>query len=389
MGDSLADDGPAKRVKLEARPQRFQAQPAVPAGGANPQPQAPSRLLPLSPQRLHPLGEQRQQQHGHQAQAQPLQRPPPPPPPPEQHHNYRDHRLHHQQGQQHQQQHPPLPHHQAHHTQRGHVGALSASIAMAASPLMEDANGCWSGGVSGVFDGSWKWPSSSPMPPQPHMVVAFQPLGNCHFNVFPASIASPAAPLPPSASSGERIRNCPSVVLAKPCVPGWVPPHLDLAAPPIPSHSTSCPPSLTYHLSPTDAHPPRLSFMPRSRPASAIPSTPQPLHRLPLAASLAPCPVSHKPCLSLFASVPTPVSNHLASHHLPSPSGLPPTTKVNPGSSVIIVPPPARPVQQDDSARRSSTDRNPPRSRALFSLFPMPRRTCWSRRSKYIPNTPY
>ncbi|KND90546.1 hypothetical protein TOPH_04765, partial [Tolypocladium ophioglossoides CBS 100239] len=171
---------------------------------------------------LHALGEQRQQ-HGHRAQLQPLQRappppppplppPPPPPPPPEHHHDHRHLRLHHQQGQC---QHPPPPHRQAHRAQQGHVGAPPTSIAMAAMPPVD------------VFDGSWKWPSPSPMPSQPHMVVTFQPSGNRHFDaldVFPTPSASPALPaaelnFPPTGSTRGSISHPHSHVHKRPRYP--------------------------------------------------------------------------------------------------------------------------------------------------------------------------
>ncbi|POR34629.1 Uncharacterized protein TPAR_05173 [Tolypocladium paradoxum] len=80
------------------------------------------------------------------------------------------------------------------------------------SPV-EGVNACWPGGGSGIFDGSWKWPASSPMPPQPRMVVAFQPSGSRPghvdtLDVFPASTASPAAPSPLSVSSDHAMVHC-------------------------------------------------------------------------------------------------------------------------------------------------------------------------------------
>ena len=212
MRDSLVDDDddrPAKRIKLEARPPRFQVPPAVPAPGANPLPQA--RLLPLSPRGFDPLhfgG----QQHGHQAQAQLLPYPLPSPPPLLEHH--RDNHLHnlhlHHQNQ-YRHEHPPPLHYQAPSAQPGHPGAPPASTTMAALPPLEDANGCWPSGGSDLFDSSWKWPSSSPVPPQPHMVLPFQPSSSCQLNaldVFSKSAASPPVPLPPlSLTAGKRIHN--------------------------------------------------------------------------------------------------------------------------------------------------------------------------------------
>ncbi|PNY25595.1 Uncharacterized protein TCAP_04467 [Tolypocladium capitatum] len=309
MGDSLADDDddrPAKRIKPEARPQRFQPQPAVPAGGAHPPHQAPLRLLPLSPQHPElPLAEQRHP-HRHEAQLQPLLQPapaPPPPPLPEHHHDNL-----------HQHQHPPPPHRQA---PQAHVGAPPASIAMAAMPPVE------------VFGGAWKWPSPSPMPPQSPMVVALQQLGSRHFNaldVFPTPTASPAAPPPPPASSGESIRNCPAVDPA--FLAGFPPFSLRFSFPPVLLLPPS--PSLTYHLSPTRCAPStRALDATTTAAASAILSTPQHLLPLPLAATCCSFTLGIiSPCLCLPLS---PHRSAITSHHIRArcPQVSP---KVNPGS---------------------------------------------------------